>query len=107
MNLSKRWRGCSSLPISEIPKEQPMNQPPPKPSSVTYLPLPNRTLANPFREGTKKARAFELYRAGGERRKLLVDIEKLGARRSTAETWVQIFNVYTRGTREAKKARSE
>lgn len=80
---------------------------PPNPPTVALLPLPHRDLANPFRPGTMKARSFELFRAGGERTALLEEMHKLGVTRSTARTWLNLFRVYARGAREARKAGAE
>ena len=81
-----------------------MPETPPSRPVVTYLPLPNRNLPNPFRPGTMKARSFELFRAGGDRSALLEAMHKLGVARSTAKTWLNLFRMYARGAREVKKA---
>jgi hypothetical protein len=57
---------------------------------MTYDPLPP-DLKNPYRAGSKKAQAFELFRAGGERADLLAKIAALGVKEATAASWVNIF----------------
>jgi hypothetical protein len=73
-------------------------------SNVTYLPISSEKLPNPFRPGSKKARCFDLYRAGGQRAQLIEEMRKLGVAWSTARTWLNIFHVYARGVREARKS---
>ena len=72
--------------------------------NVLYLPLANQNLPNPFRPDSMKAKAFELFRAGGRRKDLIEAIKKLGATRATASSWLQFFRVYVRGGREALRA---
>ena len=93
--------------LTENAKEQNVAETPPMRPTVTYLPLPSRGLVNPFRSGTKKAKSFELFRAGGDRSSLLEAMHRLGVARSTARTWLNLFRIYARGVREAKRGSPE
>lgn len=46
---------------------------------------------NPFREGSKKAKSFDLFAKGGERGAILAGMKKLGVTDATAATWLNIF----------------
>lgn len=47
---------------------------------------------NPFREGTKKHKAYSVFQQGGTRQEVLAKVVKLGVSESTAATWVFIFS---------------
>lgn len=47
---------------------------------------------NPYREGTKKAKAFDIYQAGGTRAEVIASIKKTGVTDSTASTWAYFFS---------------
>ncbi len=46
---------------------------------------------NPYRESSKKHKAFEIYKAGGERPAILKKIVALGCTESTAKSWAYFF----------------
>lgn len=50
---------------------------------------------NPYREGTKKAKAFDIYKGGGTRAEVLAAIKKTGVTDSTANTWMYFFSCVT------------
>ncbi|TAK83975.1 MAG: hypothetical protein EPO20_16070 [Betaproteobacteria bacterium] len=59
--------------------------------STVYDALP-QDMKNPYRAGSKKAQAFEICRAGGERAALVAKVEQLlGVSNATACTWVSLF----------------
>ena len=49
------------------------------------------SVKNPYREGTMKAKAFDIFRDGGERAEILAKVLKLGVTESTAASWVNLF----------------
>lgn len=64
--------------------------------------------ANPYREGSKKAEAFEAYKEGGPRDEVVAAIRKVGVTNSTASTWMGFFSqvVRTGKQRDWKEERS-
>lgn len=49
------------------------------------------SVENPYRASSKKARAFELFREGGERRAVIAKLEALGITNSSARRWINLF----------------
>lgn len=47
---------------------------------------------NPFRESTKKAKAYKVFQDGGERASVIAKVVKLGVTEATASTWVYTFS---------------
>lgn len=58
--------------------------------NVKYDRVP-QSVKNPYREGSKKHKAFEIFREGGERASILAKIAKLGTTDSTGASWVNLF----------------
>jgi hypothetical protein len=58
--------------------------------------IPPADVPNPYRPGTMKHDAFELYKRGGLRGEIVAAIESLGATLASAHTWVYYFGRYVR-----------
>jgi hypothetical protein len=55
---------------------------------------PATSKKNPYREGSMKEKAFNIFAKGGERSKMIEAIVKLGATENTASSWIQFFRKY-------------
>lgn len=62
----------------------------PRRGSYIYDKLP-KSVKNPYAPGSKKAEAFELFRAGGERAALYAKLRQLGVAHHTALNWITLF----------------
>jgi len=58
--------------------------------SATYPKLA-ANIKCPYREGSKKAASFNIFRAGGARAEILRKVKNLGATESTAASWINLF----------------
>jgi hypothetical protein len=72
-------------------------------TNVRRLTPAARSIPNPFRAGTMKARCFERFLCGGDSKTLVADFRAMGAAGNTARTWLSVFRVYVRGVRVAKQ----
>lgn len=52
---------------------------------------PATSKKNPYREGSKKRKAFDIFAKGGERKSILAAIHKLGVTEATSASWVNLF----------------
>jgi hypothetical protein len=62
--------------------------------SLIVIPPTPKALPNPHREGSRKRRCFEIYRAGGEREQLLRAMRAVGVAKNTARIWFGLFGQY-------------
>jgi len=75
-----------------------------EPPKVVYLKQPNVPV--PFREPSKKARAFRRYLEGGERNEMIDDIRALGVTWHTARSWLTSFRLYMAGWRAGRQSKN-